>query len=66
MLVEAEVCPAGEEAEPGEDGGGVGEEEEAGEGVGSEENGGKVLDPNLDYALKDGDGVFGDELFEGD
>ena len=59
-LVEAEVGPAGEEAEPREEGGGGGGEKEAGEGVCGEEDGGEVLDADLDEAPEDGDGVLGD------
>lgn len=64
-LVEAQVDPADHEAGEGEPEGGVGAEEGAGEHVGEDEDGGEVLDAHADGAAEEGDGVFGDELFEG-
>lgn len=64
--VEAQVDPGGEEAVPREEHGGVGAECDAGDCVCEDEDGGEVLDADAKDAAEDGDGVFGDELFEGD
>lgn len=65
-FVEAQIGPANEETQPGENGGGFGAQDDATEGIQQEEDGGEVFDAHLHETLEDGDGVFGHELFEGD
>lgn len=64
--VEAEVDPSSQEAEPGEEHGGLGAQDKAGQGVCEEENGGEMLDAHADDALCDCNSVLGNELLEGD
>ena len=64
--VEAQVDPGGHEAKVGQEHGSLGAEDDGGDGVGEQEDGGEVLDTHADETFGDGDGVFGDELLEGD
>lgn len=66
LAVEAQVNPAGEEAEQGEEEGGVGAEQGAGEDVGEDEDGRKMLDAHFEGAAEERDGVFGHQLLERD
>lgn len=65
-LVESQVCPAGQEAEPCQDGSGVGSDDEATQGVEKQEQSREMLDAHPDHALEDCDSMFRNELLESD
>jgi len=64
LLVESEVGPASQEAEPGQHGGGVRSDQDTTEGIEEQKQGGEMLHAHLDKTLEDSDGVLGDKLFE--
>lgn len=65
-LIKPQISPAGEKAEPGQDGGSVGANYKSTEGVEEKKQGGEVLDAHFDQALEDSDRMFRNELLEGD
>ena len=65
-LEEPEICPAGQETQPGEDCCGFGSQHHAADGVEKQEDGGEMFDAHLHQTLEYSDGVFGNELLEGD
>lgn len=64
--VEAQVDPGGHEAKVSQEHGGLGAKNDTRDGVGGEEYGREVLDAHTDEAFCDGNGVFRNELLEGD
>lgn len=66
LLEEPEICPAGQETQPGEDCCGFGSQHHAADGVEKQEDGGEMFDAHLHQTLEYSDGVFGNELLEGD
>lgn len=65
-FVEAQISPAGEESQPRKNGSRFSAQDDTTQGIQEEEDGGEVLDPHLHQTLEDGDGMFGNELFECD
>lgn len=64
-LEEPKIRPTGHETQPRENGGGVRPKKHTADRVEEQEEGREMLDAHFDQALEEGNGMFGDKLFEG-